>query len=132
MLSHLLKFWLNNYDKTQDNLKRKMRLQEEKCNLNEKDQADFNRTIKKYLLGAGDANNYHVESPYEPGEKPWLTLPEEGVVLHHLEGVPKPSVYIRHQVGIKLAVLIRGKYFEGQNLHQNLLLGHIFLCKNYA
>jgi hypothetical protein len=50
-----------------------------------------------YLLGAGDRNSYNVESPYEPGEKPFLTQSEEQVVVNHLESVPHPSLYIRHQ-----------------------------------
>ena len=50
-----------------------------------------------YLLGAGDRNNYNVESPYEPGEKPFLTNLEEQVVVNHLETAPHPSLYIRHQ-----------------------------------
>ena len=50
-----------------------------------------------YLLGAGDHNNYNVESPYEPGEKPWLTQPQEEIVISHLDVAPKPTVYIRHQ-----------------------------------
>jgi len=50
-----------------------------------------------YLLGAGDHNNYNVESPYEPGEKPWLTQPQEELVISHLDNAPKPTVYIRHQ-----------------------------------
>lgn len=50
-----------------------------------------------YLLGAGDRNNYNVESPYEPGEKPFLTHLEEEVVVNHLENAPHPSLYIRHQ-----------------------------------
>ena len=50
-----------------------------------------------YLLGAGDQNKYKVESPYEPGEKPWLTIPQEKTVVDHLTKAEKPTVYIRHQ-----------------------------------
>ena len=50
-----------------------------------------------YILGAGDRNNYNVESPYEPGEKPFLSQNEEQVVVNHLQEAPKPTLYIRHQ-----------------------------------
>lgn len=56
-----------------------------------------------YILGAGDRNEYHVESPYEPGEKPFLTGDEENKVIDHLKEVPKPGVYIRHQYFIDFA-----------------------------
>ena len=45
-----------------------------------------------YLLGAGDQNKYKVESPYEPGEKPWLTIPQEKTVVDHLTKAEKPTV----------------------------------------
>ena len=58
-----------------------------------------------YLLGAGDQNKYKVESPYEPGEKPWLTIPQEKTVVDHLTKAEKPTVYIRHQECLKNKVL---------------------------
>ena len=57
-----------------------------------------------YLLGAGDQNKYKVESPYEPGEKPWLTIPQEKTVVDHLTEAEKPTVYIRHQGRLKALI----------------------------
>jgi len=58
-----------------------------------------------YLLGAGDQNKYKVESPYEPGEKPWLTIPQEKTVVDHLTKAEKPTVYIRHQERLRIRYL---------------------------
>ena len=82
--------------------------------LTEKDILVYNRVPKcgsiwmtrlLYLLGAGDQNKYKVESPYEPGEKPWLTIPQEKTVVDHLTKAEKPTVYIRHQECLKVDLL---------------------------
>ena len=53
-----------------------------------------------------------VESPYEPGEKPWLSRAEEQLVVSHLDETPKPSVYIRHQVSCLTGLTFKGKMFD--------------------
>ena len=50
-----------------------------------------------YLLGAGDRNQYGVQSPYEEGEKPFLTQEQQSKVVNQIEAEKKPLVYIRHQ-----------------------------------
>merc|ERR1712226_550798 len=50
-----------------------------------------------YLLGAGDQNQYLVQSPYEEGEKPFLDDDQQKKVVDQIEQTDKPLVYIRHQ-----------------------------------
>jgi len=50
-----------------------------------------------YLLGAGNMNEFTVQSPWEEGEKPFLTADGQRVVVKAIEATKKPLVYIRHQ-----------------------------------
>ena len=42
-------------------------------------------------------NEFTVQSPWEEGEKPFLTADGQRVVVKAIEATKKPLVYIRHQ-----------------------------------
>lgn len=52
-----------------------------------------------YLLGAGNRNQYKVQSPYEEGEKPFLSDDQQKTVVGQIltAAENEPLVYIRHQ-----------------------------------
>lgn len=52
-------------------------------------------TTLSYKLGG--RNNFKVESPYEPGEKPEKTITEQREFVDFLQNQEPPYMYIRHQ-----------------------------------
>lgn len=54
-------------------------------------------TFTRLFYELGGRNNFHVASPYEPGETPWLTDQQQKNTIAAIKAQVMPSVYIRHQ-----------------------------------
>ncbi|CBY07784.1 unnamed protein product [Oikopleura dioica] len=65
--------------------------------------ASMSMTTLSYKLGG--KNNFKVESPYEPGEKPEKTITEQREFVDFLQNQEPPYMYIRHQYYIDFSEL---------------------------